>query len=216
MKSAAKIVSAPSKYNWSFLLFLLFSVGLLQSPNLPHQCVKLRLGHQGISWPCLRHRAPAHHTVWILLPHAHTLSYRQLQHQPTSLTCVSAFFSLTVNVQFFSAFLNITIYFTFSLEKSAQTRACAVSTASLLPAEMGMRRDVVREDTLETGREYVLCFFFMLNTLQVTAQVKDSNTSAAFNILNWYSNEKVFWLASFLPKRIGLYMERTVSQRIVL
>lgn len=45
--------------------------------------------------------------------------------------------------------------------------------------------NMVRENTLEIGREYALCFFLMLNTLQASAQVMDIlrlHISAAFNI----------------------------------
>lgn len=158
MKSAAKTLCAPSKYNWLFFLFLLSSAGLLPPPNLPHQCVKLRLGYQGISWPCLRHRAAAHHTLWILLSHAaHSLPNRQLQNQPTSLTSVSAFFSLDCQCLILLCLPQYHYLFCLLSGDAWRVRACAVSTVSLLLAPIGTG-NMEREDTLEIGR---ICSLFL-------------------------------------------------------
>lgn len=181
MKSAAKILSAPSKYHWSFPLFLLYSIDL-QPPKSTSSVCETKVGAPGhlSAMPQTQSCCSSH-----CLNSPFTWSHITLQAAPKSTylpdLCFSFLFSdcqcliLLSLPQYHS-------YFAFSLERPEQKRAYAISIASLLLAQIGTG-DVVREDTLEIGGEYALYFFFMLNTLQATAQVKESNTSSGFNIL---------------------------------
>lgn len=155
MRSAAKIFSAPSKYHWSFPLFLLYSIGLLQPPKSTSSVCETKVGAPGhlSAMPQTQSCCSSH-----CLDSPFTCSHITLQTASKSTYLPDLCFSFLFSDCQYLILLSLPqyhSYFAFSLERPKQKRACVVSIASLLLAQIGTG-DVVREDTLEIDGEYAL------------------------------------------------------------